>query len=93
MLGRMAADEGFTADQTASATTALRAELGLPAQRFPTETFVGMISDEIEAMRAAGKTDGDIATVLRERCAIDIDAATLARYYASPNDRRPPQIE
>ena len=89
----MANDEGFTADQTASATTALRAELGLPAQRFPAETFVGMISDEIEALRDVGKTDDEIATVLRERCAIEIDAATLARYYASPSDRRQPPSE
>ncbi len=89
----MATDEGFTADQTASATTALRAELGLPAQRFPTETFVGMISDEIEAMRAAGKTDDDISAILRERCAIAIDAATLARYYANADERRQPPSE
>ena len=89
----MAEDEGFSADQTASATIALRAELGLPPQRFPIETFVGMISDEIEAMRDAGKSDGDISRILRERCAIDIDAATLARHYASPNERRQPPSE
>ncbi len=89
----MAHDDGFTADQTASATTALRAALGLPAQRFPTETFVGMISDEIEALRTAGKTDDDIASILRDRCAIEIDAGMLERYYAPPNERRPPPIE
>ena len=86
----MQREDGFTADDAASATTALREELGLPAQRFPTEVFVGMISDEIEALREAGRSDDAIANVLRNRCGIEIDAETIQRFYVAPDARRRP---
>lgn len=86
----MTSENGFTADDAASATTALREELGLPEQRFRTEVFVGMISDEIEALRKAGRNDEAIANVLRDRCGIELDAETIGRYYVEPNDRRQP---
>jgi hypothetical protein len=86
----MGTEDGFTADDAAKATTVLRAELGLPPQRFRTDVFVGMISDEIEGLRTAGRSDDEIANVLRNRCGIDIDAETIARFYVEPADRRQP---
>lgn len=90
--GRMAAfDESpYTAEQAAAVTTALRSALGMPPQRFGTEQFVGMISDEIEQLRSAGKTDAEIAKLIADTCRIDIDAESLARYYAEPAARGRP---
>ena len=82
--------ESFTADQAAAANSALRGALGLPAQRFGTEQFVGMISDEIEQLRAAGKTDGDIASILSMNAGINISPDAISRYYAEPSERGRP---
>lgn len=83
-------DEEFTADQAAAANGALRAALGLPAQRFGTEQFVGMISDEIEQLRAAGKTDRDISEILAQKVGVTVDPEAIARFYASPARRGRP---
>ncbi len=82
-------DEGFTAQQAAAANNALRAALGLPPQRFATEQFVGMISDEIEQLRTAGKTDDDIARLLFESVGVNIRPDAISRFYAGPDERRP----
>jgi hypothetical protein len=89
--GLYAEDEGrYTAEQAAAVTTALRSALGMPPQRFGTEQFVGMISDEIEQLRSAGKTDADIARLLADTCRIDIDPESIARFYAGPAARGRP---
>ncbi|MGA9718003.1 MAG: hypothetical protein WBQ79_06955 [Acidobacteriaceae bacterium] len=46
-----------------------------------------MISDEIEALRARGKSDEEIASLIRENSAIEISAAEIAENYASPEER------
>lgn len=83
-------NDGFTAQQAAAANTALRAALGLPPQRFATEQLVGMLSDEIEQLRNAGKTDGEIAGLLFESVGLSIRSEEIARFYATPGERRPP---
>ena len=84
------AHSDFTVEQAATANTALRAAVGLPPQRFGVEQFVGMISDEIEQLRAAGKTDADIAKILLDSGGVEIKPDAIARYYASPEDRGRP---
>jgi hypothetical protein len=85
-------EEGrYTAEQAAAVTTALRSALGMPPQRFGTEQFVGMISDEIEQLRNAGKTDAEIVKLVADTCRIDIDAESIARYYAEPTERGRPE--
>ena len=86
-MSYMADEEGFTAEQVAAATGTLRAALGLPAERFGTEAFVGMISDEIEALRAAGKTDGDIAGILAKSTGMKIGAEAITEFFAGPDER------
>lgn len=50
--------ETYPIDQALRAQRALREAAGLGPEMFPIEAFVGMISDEIEQLRARGKTDG-----------------------------------
>ena len=83
-------DADFSAEQAAAAVTALRSSLGLSPQRFSTETFVGMISDEIEQLRAAGRSDSDIAALLADSVDVRLAADEIGRYYASPERRGRP---
>ncbi len=77
----------FTAEQAAAANKALRAALGLAPQLFSAEQFVGMISEEIEQLRAAGKTDVDIAQLLSKEVGVQIDPDAIGRYYAEESER------
>ena len=77
----------FTGSQAATAQTALREALGLPPENFPVEAFIGMISDEIEQLRAAGKNDAAIATLVSNATGQSVDAETITRFYASPQAR------
>ena len=87
----MAADEPMlTGQQAADAQTALRRALGLPPEEFPLPAFVGMISDEIEQLRARGDTDDAIAALISETTGIPISSDTIERFYASPEERRHP---
>lgn len=65
----------------------LRSAAGLGEESFPIEGFVGMISDEIEALRSQGKSDRDIAQLIRTHSGIEIDAAEITRHYAPPEER------
>ncbi len=69
------------------AQQSLRRAAGLGPEMFPVEAFVGMISDEVEALRKAGSTDGEIASIIHENSAIEITGAEIAEHYASPERR------
>ncbi len=77
----------FTLNEAVKAQQALRATAGLEPERFPVEAFVGMISDEIEALRQQGKTDSEIASLIQSTSAIEISAEELAEHYAPPEER------
>ncbi len=79
--------DSFSAEEAAAANKALRAALGLPPQQFSAEQFVGMISEEIEQLRAAGKTDGDIAQILAKETGVQLDPDLIGRYYADEAER------
>ena len=81
-------DESFSAEDAAKANRELRRALGLPPQEFGLEQFVGMISDEIEQLRSAGKNDAEISRLLHDAVNVDVSADSIARYYASPDERR-----
>lgn len=87
----MAESKGKTypIEDALNAQRALRKSAGLPPEEFPIEAFVGMISDEIEALRKQGKSDEDVAQVVRENSKIEISAAEIARNYAPPEQRHP----
>ena len=46
-----------------------------------------MVSDEIEQMRDAGKTDEDIVAVVAEATGHRLDPADIERHYVAPEDR------
>ena len=77
----------FTGDQAAAAQTVLRAALGLPPEDFSLQAFIGMISDEIEQLRAAGHEDATIAALVSKATGTSITADLIERFYASPEAR------
>jgi hypothetical protein len=62
---------------------------GMGPEQFPVEAFVGMISDEVEALRKKGHTDQQIADAIAANSNIKISAADIAGNYAPPEDRHP----
>jgi hypothetical protein len=68
----------------------LREAAGLPPETFPVEAFVGMVSDEIETLRGQGRSDEQIAQLIREHSTIIITADEIAANYATPDQRHPP---
>lgn len=83
----------FSLDEAIQAQKSLRAALGLGEERFEVSEFVEMISDEIEQMRDAGKTNDDIAAVVAEATGHRMDPADLDRHYIAPEDRHGGQDE
>jgi hypothetical protein len=71
-------DDSFSAEQVAMANSALRAALGLLPEKFSSRQFVGMISEEIEGLRAAGRSDADISRILEEAAGIRLDPEAFA---------------
>ncbi len=69
------------------AQKALREAAGLPPEQFPVQAFVGMVSDEIEALRSQGKGDEEIASLIVGSSGIEITASEIAENYASPEAR------
>lgn len=83
----MATEPTFTGQQAAEAQTALRKALGLPPEQFPLPAFVGMVSDEIEQLRKAGKTDEQIAALINKAIGVEVPATAIGNFYASPEER------
>ena len=77
----------YSLEEALKAQKALRSAAGLGPEQFPIQAFVGMISDEVESLRQRGKTDADIAEIIRSHSAIDISADEIAENYASPDER------
>ncbi len=80
--------KGYPVEEAVKAQKALRAAAGLGPEQFPIQAFVGMISDEIESLRQQGKSDEEIAALVRKNSAIEINGAEIAEHYASPGERR-----
>jgi hypothetical protein len=79
----------FAVEEVVRAQKALRELAGLGPEMFSIETFVGMISDEVETLRSRGHTDEDIAQTINASSKITIRAADIAANYAPPEERRP----
>jgi hypothetical protein len=77
----------FPLEEAIKAQKSLRAAAGLEPEQFPIRAFVGMISDEIEALRKGGKTDEEFAAIIGENSAIEISAAEIAENYACSEER------
>ena len=79
----------YPIEEALRAQKALRAAAGLGPELFPIPAFVGMVSDEIEALRKCGYTDEQIARTVIQSSAIEITADEIAAHYASPEHRHP----
>ena len=77
----------YTIEEALKAQSSLREAAGLGPEEFPLQAFVGMVSDEIESLRKRGRTDEEIASIIRQNSAIEITAAEIAENYASPEQR------
>ena len=84
----MSESKMYPVEEAIKAQRALRSAVGLGPEQFPIQAFVGMISDEIESLRKHGKTDKEIAAMIRQNSAIEITAEQIAENYASPEQRR-----
>jgi hypothetical protein len=83
--------ESYPLEEALRAQKALRELAGLEPERFPVESFVGMISDEIETLRRLGHSDADIARTISANSSIEITPYQLAAYYAPPEARHRPE--
>lgn len=72
------------------AQKALRHAANLGEESFPLEAFVGMVSDEIEQLRILGRSDEQIASIIRNSSSVQITAAEIAAHYAPPERRGHP---
>jgi hypothetical protein len=77
----------YPLEEALRAQKALRDLAGLPAEAFPLEAFVGMVSDEIETLRSQGHPDSEIAAVISKNSAIQISESEISRHYAPPEER------
>jgi hypothetical protein len=83
----MSENNMYPLEEALKAQKALRSLAGLGPEMFPLQAFVGMISDEVESLRKRGRTDDEIASVIRSSSSIEITGGEIAQYYASPQDR------
>ena len=81
-------DATFTAEQAVKTQAALREALRLGPERFPLPAFVGMISDEIEQLRSAGRSDQEIADLVSRSSGEAVSPEDLQAHYAPPEARR-----
>ena len=79
----------YPVEEAIKAQKSLREAAGLGPEQFPVEAFVGMISDEIENLRKRGRSDEEIASIIKSNSAIEITASEIAENYASPEQRHP----
>ncbi|HTC74479.1 MAG TPA: hypothetical protein VK684_02805 [Edaphobacter sp.] len=79
----------YPVEEAVRAQKALRTAAGLGPEMFPLPAFVGMISDEIDSLRQAGKTDDQIAALVSSNSAIQISGEEITQNYASPEQRHP----
>ena len=78
----------YSLDQAMQAQAALRAAAGEGAESFSEEQLVGMLSDEIRALRERGQSDEAIAALLKAEAGLDLGAETLGRFYVDTSGYR-----
>lgn len=83
-------NQTISLEDALQAQSALRADAGLAPETFSLEAFVGMISDEIEQLRKKGRSDTEIANIVRSNSPVKLTAEDVSLYYAPPEARRPP---
>ena len=80
-------NEDFSVEKAIAAQRELRKQLGLPDERFGIPALIGMLSDEIEKLRAAGRSDGEITGAITRATGKSLSPDMVSRYYATPQQR------
>ena len=75
--------KSYPVEEAVRAQKALRTAAGLGPEMFPLEAFVGMISDEIDSLRQAGRSDEQIAALVCRNSSIQISGDEIARKIAA----------
>jgi hypothetical protein len=83
----MSDSKSYSIQEALKAQSALRSAAGLEPELFPIRSIVGMISDEIEVLRQQGKTDSQIASLIRDHSGIEITSDDVSENYAPPEQR------
>ena len=81
-------DESYTAEQAALAQRALTDELGQPPTRFAQQQFLGMLGDELVALRQKGAADDQIADLLSANTGTRITPSAIAAAIAEVEEFR-----
>lgn len=79
----------FNLDQAMKAQAVLRSAAGEGEELFDEQQLVGMLSDEIRALRASGSTDESIAALLKTDAGLDLDAETIRKFYVDTSEYEP----
>jgi hypothetical protein len=87
IMGEVEAGKTYPLEEALRAQKALRSMAGLGPEQFPIQAFVGMISDEIEALRNQGRSDEEIAQAISQNSKIAISGTEIRENYASPEER------
>jgi hypothetical protein len=77
----------FTLRQALNAQDKLRTAANLPSEEFPVPALIGMLSDEIEALRGKGISDQQIAQMINDATGASLSPSTIAENYATPEER------
>ena len=77
----------YPLEEALKAQTGLRNAAGLEPEQFPMQALVGMMSDEIQALREQGRTDEQIARLIEASSSIQITVREIAENYATPEER------
>ena len=86
-MNEHAEPKSYPVEEAVRAQRALRDLAGLGPETFPIQAFVGMISDEVEALRRQGHSDEEIARTIAANSEIAITADEIAANYAAPEER------
>lgn len=77
----------FSAHEAVAVQEELRRSLALAPEQFPLPAFIGMISDEIDQFRDAGRSDADIVALIKSTIGRDVTLGDIKRFYAPPQAR------
>jgi len=77
----------FNIEEAIAAQRGLRQALGLGDERFEVPEFVQMISDEIEQLKAEGRSSEDIVGLIADATGQRLDPADIDRHYLPPEAR------
>ncbi len=87
-MSDLEANQTFSAEEAVRVQRELRRSLGLAEEEFPLPAFIGMISDEIEDLRKAGRSETEIAGMIHHLTGKPVRVEDLARFYAPPEARK-----